>query len=133
MPFYEVKYVINRFTREYLGTALWCTSDMYSCEDDSSLESLNYDVDDFSKEAYMAAKADCKDFLSNPRVKKILREKDYDLDLVAHDFWLTRNGHGAGFWDGDYDEEDGEVLTAISEPYGEVNLYVGDDDRIWSV
>ena len=23
-------------------------------------------------------------------------------EYAGHDFWLTRNGHGAGFWDGDW-------------------------------
>lgn len=25
--------------------------------------------------------------------------KDCQPEQVGHDFWLTRNGHGAGFWD----------------------------------
>jgi hypothetical protein len=24
---------------------------------------------------------------------------DIDEEQIGHDFWLTRNGHGAGFWD----------------------------------
>ena len=27
-------------------------------------------------------------------------------ERIGHDFWLTRNGHGAGFWDGDWDDAD---------------------------
>jgi hypothetical protein len=49
-----------------------------------------------------------------------------------HDFWLTRNGHGAGFWDGDYEEELGEKLTAICKKMGSIDLYVGDDNKIYS-
>jgi hypothetical protein len=37
--------------------------------------------------------------------------------LAGHDFWLTRNGHGAGFWDRDLGEI-GERLTKASEAYG---------------
>lgn len=25
-----------------------------------------------------------------------------ECERIGHDFWLTRNGHGAGFWDGDW-------------------------------
>ena len=39
---------------------------------------------------------------------------------AAHDFWLTRNGHGAGFWDGDWPIY-GEMFTKISESFGEAN------------
>jgi hypothetical protein len=41
------------------------------------------------------------------------------------DFWLTRNGHGSGFWDGDYDHLDGtgeaaKRLTDAAHAFGEV-------------
>lgn len=36
------------------------------------------------------------------------------------DFYLTRNGHGAGFWDGDYPDEVGRKLTDIAHGFGEV-------------
>jgi hypothetical protein len=50
---------------------------------------------------------------------------------VAHDFWLTRNHHGAGFWDGDYPEPLGKQLTELAHSYGECELYVGDDSKIY--
>jgi hypothetical protein len=52
------------------------------------------------------------------------------IERAGHDFWLTRNGHGAGFWDGDWPEDVGERLTAASKTFGECFLYVGDDGRI---
>jgi len=51
-----------------------------------------------------------------------------DENSPAHDFWLTRNGHGAGFWDGDY--ENGDVLTALAKEFPEVHLYPGVDGLI---
>jgi hypothetical protein len=48
---------------------------------------------------------------------------------IEHDLWLTRNGHGAGFWDGDYPET-GDRLTAMAEGFGECELYVSDDQEI---
>tara|TARA_R100001530_G_scaffold106025_1_gene74048 strand:- start:761 stop:1126 length:366 start_codon:yes stop_codon:yes gene_type:complete len=38
---------------------------------------------------------------------------------AGHDFWLTRQGHGAGFWDGDWSEPFAKLLSAGSECYGE--------------
>ena len=48
--------------------------------------------------------------------------------LGGHDFWLTRNGHGAGFWDRSdcLPEDAGERLTDAAEKYGEVDLTVDD-------
>lgn len=39
------------------------------------------------------------------------------------DFYLTRNGHGAGFWDGDYPDEVGRKLTDIAHGFGETWAY----------
>ena len=57
---------------------------------------------------------------------------DDAIERAGHDFWLTRNGHGAGFWDGDWSEdymgtEVGELLTEASRPYGDVYVHKGDD------
>ena len=46
-------------------------------------------------------------------------------------FWLTRNGHGAGFWDGDWDEPYDHILTEGSKMYGEIQTYLGDDGLIY--
>ena len=45
---------------------------------------------------------------------------DDEIVQAGHDFWLTRNGHGAGFWDGDWITY-GDMFTKISECYGEVD------------
>jgi hypothetical protein len=61
-----------------------------------------------------------------------------DVEKIAHDFWLTRNGHGAGFWDGDYKlsefdliyENLGDRLTELAKNFGECNLYVSSQNTI---
>lgn len=50
---------------------------------------------------------------------------------LGHDFWLTRNGHGAGFWDGDWGEENGKVLTELARSFGEFFVYLGNDDLVY--
>jgi hypothetical protein len=44
--------------------------------------------------------------------------------------WLTRNGHGTGFWDRGLGER-GDALTKSAESFGDAVLYVGDDGRIY--
>jgi hypothetical protein len=46
--------------------------------------------------------------------------------MTGHDFWLTRNGTGAGFWDGDWFE--GEKLTEAAKAFGNFDLMVDHDD-----
>lgn len=45
-----------------------------------------------------------------------------DYGQAGSDFWLTRNGHGAGFWDGGWDER-GPFLTKLSKSFSEYNLF----------
>lgn len=53
----------------------------------------------------------------------------YDLTDVAHDWILTRNGHGVGFWDRGLGIA-GELLTRGAHFDGEVDAYVGDDGLV---
>jgi hypothetical protein len=50
-----------------------------------------------------------------------------DYNRAGSDFHLTRNGHGAGFWDGDW-EENGDKLTELSKPYGTAELVLSDGE-----
>lgn len=50
---------------------------------------------------------------------------------AGQDFWLTRNGHGSGFWDGDWPKY-GDMLTNLAEGYGQFDTYQGDDGLIYA-
>ena len=53
-------------------------------------------------------------------------------NAVAHDFILTRNGHGAGFWDSDrWVAPWGDRLTELAKSFGEISCVVGDDGLIY--
>ena len=53
------------------------------------------------------------------------------VEMFAHDFWLTRNGHGSGFWDSECWGEFGEFLTKKSKDQKEAYAYAGDDCLIY--
>jgi hypothetical protein len=62
------------------------------------------------------AESDCRRFFN------VYRELIGDnIEQAGHDFWLTRNGHGAGFWDRPeiYGEQAAEELTRASELMGQ--------------
>ena len=105
---------------EYLEMALWSSAD----ENGNSMDAL-YDIDDFAPEAIEHADEELADFES--QAESLLTEND--TAHVGHDFWLTRNGHGAGFWDGDY--KNGYKLTELCRPYGSSYIYVGDDGKLY--
>jgi hypothetical protein len=112
------------FLDAYIAAALWSSSD----DNDTPMNEL-YGAGDLSGELMAQMIDDCAAFLA--RRGDLLR--DEDLVYAGHDFWLTRNGHGAGFWDRPevYGEEEAQALTAIAESFGPVDLYVGDDGRIY--
>lgn len=68
---------------------------------------------------------DCQTFMESAGDKITM-----DMERAGHDFWLTRCGHGCGFWDGDW-EVDGDALTELSKEYGNLDLYFGDDGLVY--
>lgn len=119
---------LDEFTQGYLECALWSSTD----EDGDSLDGV-YGVEDFAPVTLQEAVRECKDFQEAQAelLQKAYAERGYTADKAGHDFWLTRNGHGAGFWDRGLGEI-GDQLTDASKPYGDVDLYVGDDGLIYA-
>jgi hypothetical protein len=109
----------------YLEAALWSSTDESTPSGGEPMDK-NYSISDITGEAKQKAEKDCDEFVE--KAGELL--DGLDMEKVGRDFWLTRNGHGAGFWDGDYEREVGEKLTDIAHDFGEVNLYVGDDEQI---
>jgi len=108
----------------YLETMLWSSTDGDHPLDD------NYGADDVAKEVIEKSKKEIQDFCKKADSAGVDLTK-YPTEEIGHDFWLTRNGHGAGFWDGDYDDNDGKILTEISKSFGSLDPYVGDDNKIY--
>jgi len=126
---------LDEFTLAYIECALWSTNDESTPAGGEPLDT-NYAVDSLTPETLESIAADCKRF-QEENADDIAAGPDHPeytaaAERAGHDFWLTRNGHGAGFWDGDWGDELGERLTAACKKYGEVNLYVGDDGLIYS-
>jgi len=118
---------LDDMTRQYLETALWSTSH----GEDGNLDD-NHGIEDVSQESIDRAITDCRSFRLAAKLWLDELGAEYDDGKIGHDFLLTRNGHGAGFWDGDYPKKIGDELTRISHGYGEVNFYLGDDGKIYS-
>ena len=101
-------------------------------ECDRSLEYLNYGESDLAGAAYDEIRGDVVDFVI-ANWDDLMGDGDerlIDAGQAGQDFLLTRNGHGAGFWDRGLGER-GDRLTANAKPYGETNAYVGDDELIY--
>lgn len=116
----------KEFVVAYLECALWLET-AYGVPEDTgdgnfyeSFESYGFTLDDIEPEAKRAAFRDCLDFLSANDALLVMT--DGSPTRHGYDFWLTRNGHGAGFWDRGYGKV-GDVLTKAAKVYGNRNLY----------
>ncbi len=115
-----MKIDIKFFVIDYLHTAAWVTCDAF--------ENMM-----FTREAKKLATEDCKKFIEEVEAEfgkekaiELLTIKGKDLGyMAAHDFFLTRNGHGAGFWDRPekYGKKEADKLTEISQKMGGVDCY----------
>lgn len=130
---------LDKFTRGYIECALWSESagvDIAddgtitpSPDDDTSFMDLNFDADDIAPESLARIIEECQAFQEdNARLLELAtRQSGRADDHHGHDFWLTRNGHGAGFWDRGYRFGIGEALSQAAKSAGSRDLYVGDD------
>jgi hypothetical protein len=102
----------------YIEAAIWTAEEELDSEDDVE----SYISNDSRIDAYV----DVRNFINT--AGSLI--DDIDHSQVGHDFWLTRNGHGAGFWDRGLGEV-GEKLSKIASDMGEKNVYWGDDGKIY--
>lgn len=123
--------MLDEFTRAYIEAALWSTND-----DDGEPLDRNYCESDIDADALAKIVEDCRKFQADNAADLALAYDLYPVNewsheaQAGHDFWLTRNGHGAGFWDRGIGEV-GDRLSETSRKCSEIWLYVGDDGKIY--
>lgn len=119
------------FLRSYLETALWSSTD----DEEKPLDD-NFSTSDFSPESIAQARRECAAFQeANATALEVVPpapDGDSAEGYAGYLFWLTRCGHGTGFWDHkEWGAEEIEALTAASKRAGERSVYVGDDGQLW--
>ena len=114
---------LDEFTEAYIEAALWSSIDP---DTDLPMDG-KYGIEDISPELMKQIVDDCSKFQ-----EEHWNDISNDPPGAGHDFWLTRNRHGAGFWDGDWPKSVGERLTEAAQAYGEQDLYIGDDGLVYA-
>lgn len=115
----------EKVLEHYLACALWAETD----ENGEPLDD-NYNSDDVSAKAMAASLEFIREFVCEVGARDIRKYLEVQtLAQLGHDLWLTRNGHGAGFWDRGLGEL-GERLTAVCR-YRDAYIYVGDDGLLY--
>ncbi len=125
---------LEAFTEAYITAALWSSCDDTEDGDGSFLDDGGYELSD---EARARMEADAKAFFDAHSQHMTTDNCKYrgcsPIEYAGHDFWLTRCGHGCGFWDGDWAEPVASTLTEAAERFGNLDLYVGDDGLIHAI
>ncbi len=118
---------LDAFTLAYIECALWS-----SVGDDGEPLDANYSIEDISPETLASMKSTCEAFQRDNGTPDYNDSQYSNEEKAGHDFWLTRNGHGAGFWDRDtLDKATRDKLTEAAHAFGECDLYVGDDGQLY--
>ncbi len=131
---------LEEFLNAYVEAALWSSTD-----DDGEPLDKNYDQADIAPETLAKMRADCAAFLNHRLggclidiAERLQAEGKYHCpgrcgvtEYAGHDFFMTRNGAGVGFWEeGDWPKGMGDTLTETAKSFGTFDMYVGDDGLI---
>ena len=123
---------VDNATHAYLVAGLWSTPDHYATNDDGEYYpplDENFGVEDIELSFMDKANDDLSAFI----LANLDDLGSMDDEQIGHDFWLTRAGHGAGFWDRGLGEA-GDRLTDACRPYGDdsdtLNEAIIDEARI---
>lgn len=121
---------LDHFTQGYIECALWSSVD----GDGEPLDD-QYSATDIAPETLAQMITECAAFqednataLADAYANETII---YDEERAGHDFWLTRNGHGAGFWDRGLGAT-GETLSDAARSCGSIDLYIGDDGQVYA-
>ena len=127
---------VETFARHYVIAMLWSSTEG---EEGTPLDSI-YGPENLALETWAKVERDCRAFLA--KVGHLVTDANYigranegAAQQAGHDFWLTRAGHGAGFWDGDWESDAHNglqgPLTLAAKAAGELDPYAGDDGLIY--
>lgn len=125
----------DAFLSGYMSCAVW--ADVF---DPNTFDRSDgtYTPDDIAPDALSVMATDARDFYRANRATlgafcRHLSRGSLSLadayNVAGHDLWLTRNGHGSGYWDAGAGRI-GDYLSDMARPLGEQLLYVDDDGRL---
>ncbi len=142
---------LSECTLQYIETAMWSSTVMLPCLEEDRVDGcMNvgyghplygiseddhldeyFDFSDFTSESLQKFEDDCTAWFDYLEESGLYGEAaEYaDNGHIAHDYWLTRNGHGAGYWDGDYGDL-GDRLTNACKDHGQQHIWVDDGGQL---
>lgn len=145
---------IDEIFKGYIECALWTEEDNLKeqgtydednedDDEDNDIEKLiklinkhktkrfeSFVIDDIDEDSLIEAYNDIKKFIDYAGSEAIDEAVEINgLFKLGMDIWFTRNGHGSGFFDHSYENED--ALIEAGKKLNPVDLYVGDDNKLY--
>lgn len=117
---------IENILDHYVICALWSSMD----EDGEPLDAV-FTIDDIDTKTLNCMRSDVAGFVESNA--DLLEQSGLSDQQIGHDFWLTRNHHGAGFWDRGLPDSIGDALTKAAHSCGGVDLYVGHNGYVYAM
>lgn len=122
------------FTNAYVTALLWSEMDNADPETGGDPVDANFCDEDLTEKSLEEILKDCEEFQrDNAEALQVYYDGlNYGPDQAGHDFALTRNRHGAGFWDRYYGDDKElytvchETLTEAAHAVGEIHIGVGE-------
>lgn len=108
---------LDRMTAAYLDCAAWADAEAHGIDECAP----------WSAAAREQARNECADFRDCCE-RKGVNTDGWDAEQLGHDFWLSRNRHGAGFFDRPW--ADADALQVLAKTYGGAYLYTNDAGEI---
>lgn len=121
---YVAGYPVGEILSGFVECAFWSSTD----RDDEPMDA-NYGADDLTPDAVAIIEADVLTFAR--RAWYAAEAAGWEAGQFGHDYWLTRNGHGAGFWCREWDTSNvGRRLSDLATSMGTMDLYVDPDGKV---
>lgn len=118
---------ITLFVQAYIEAMKWLTT-----ENELDLDLSDANDYELSQGCSEKIQKDCAEFIAdNLAVLQSVISTAYTWGSAGHDFYLTRNGHGAGFWDRGLGSA-GDVLSDAARACGETHEFIAEDGLIYS-
>lgn len=125
----ELRYhQLDRVTQEYVAAILW--AEHTTTDDDHDGEPIEdvISVQDLPPEFLLTCALAVEAFRAMPGVEDAIADiladladfrHDETLGRIGHDIYMTRQGHGCGFWDGDWPTPHDTTMDAAARALGE--------------
>ena len=110
---------VNEILNSYLETAIWAEE-----SDENDLQGKT--IQEIDKNSKANSAIEIYQFLQKAQQEASDELNTYDEEAIGHNLWLSRNGHGAGFFDDNNDK-----LQNLARNMKPVDIYLGNDNKIY--